>query len=70
MASACQKPLATEDAIPGRLILPTNQTDWIPVSFGDFYMAEAGSLKLLHCDLLLSPAVCKRASDKQFRTRA
>lgn len=35
MVSACQKPLATEDATPGRLTLPTNQTDWIPVFIGD-----------------------------------
>lgn len=69
MASACHS-LPTNDATPGGLILPTNQTDWIPISFGDFHMAGAGSSKLLHCDLLLSAAVCKRASDKQFRTRA
>lgn len=45
MASAWQKPLSTEDATSGRLILQTNQAGWIPVSFGDLYMAEAGSFK-------------------------
>lgn len=70
MKSARQKPLATEDATPGRLILPKKSNQHFPISFDNFYMAELGSLKLLCCDLLRSAAVCKRASDKQFRTRA
>lgn len=28
--------LSTDDVTPGRLILPTDQTDWIPISFGAF----------------------------------